>query len=336
MKIGLIGAGNMGTLHLRSALGNPLLQFTAVCDTDKSAAEKLAALCGAEVYIDLDQMLEEAGLDAVVIATPDHLHAGPVIKAANAKKAILLEKPFATTREDAREMLKAIRRNNTFVQMIHLFRFIPFYMNMKAAVRTGEFGEIVSTSATSLNKIFVPTKMLRWAANSSPSWFLLSHSIDAIMWLCECRVKKLSAVGIKRKLVSMGIDTYDLVKVSAEMENGAAATFEANWILPDTTPITASVQMLISGTEGAMTLSSGDPILTKATPHEYSIPGILEYDMYGYYSGVRRSILETFARSVERKTRSVTDEMDGYNAFCVLEAIDLSMAQGSKEVTVEY
>ena len=336
MKIGLIGAGTMGTLHTRAALGSPLAEFVAVCDSVPESAERVAALCGAGVYTDVDKMLKEADIDAVLIATPDHLHAEPVIKAADAKKAILLEKPFASNRDDAGRMLEAIRRNGTFVQMAHLFRFIPFYIHMKAAAQAGELGEIVSTSATTLNKIFVPTVMLKWAASSSPSWFLLSHNIDAIMWICDSRVKKLSAVGIKRKLVSMGIDTYDIIKVIAEMESGAISNFEANWILPNTTPIAANVQMLICGTEGTMKLGSGDPIITKSTQTEYSIPGILDFDLYGYFSGLHRNIIETFARSVETKTPPVTNEIDGYNTLCVLEAIDRSMQNGSAEITIEY
>jgi len=61
----------------------------------------------------------------------------------------------------------------------------------------------------------------------------------------------------------MGIDTYDLVKVTARLENGAISTFEANWVIPDSMPLTASVQMTVSGTKGAMALNTGDPIITK-------------------------------------------------------------------------
>ena len=200
----------------------------------------------------------------------------------------------------------------------------------------GELGEILSNNVIMQNKISVPTKMLRWAASSSPSWFLLSHSIDAIMWVNDCRVKSLSATGVRKKLVSLGVDTYDIVRVSAELENGALASFEANWVIPEATPITASVQMLISGTEGAISLNTGDPIITKSTPNAYSIPGILEYDLYGYYSGLRRNMIESFARSVENGTEPPTTALDGFNTLCVLEAIDRSMERNGEKIVLTY
>jgi len=336
VRFALIGAGLMGALHVKSSLGNPLIQFTAVCDLNQEAAHQLALLAGAAVYTDVDEMLSKEEIDAVVIATPDHLHAEPFIKAAEAKKAVMVEKPFATTTADGKRMLEAAARNGVPVQMAHLFRFLPFYMNLKNAAMAGEFGEILSTNVVMLNRLFVPTKMLKWAAASSPSWFLLSHSIDAILWVNDCRVKKLSARGVKRKLVSMGIDTYDLVKVTAELENGALSSFEANWVIPDSYPITAAVQMVISGTEGTMTVSTGDPIITKATKQEFTIPGILEYDLYGYYSGLRRNMIETFARCVENNTAPPTTAVDGYNTLCVLEAIDRSMENGGAEIQLSY
>ncbi len=336
VRIGVIGAGMMGTLHVRSSLGNPLIQITGVCDINLDAAERLASMCGAIAYSDIDQMIARCPLDAVVIATPDHLHKEPVIKAARAGIAMMLEKPFATSLEDAHVMLDAIEEAKVPVQMAHLFRFLPFYLNLKHAATSGELGEILSTNVMMLNKLFVPTKMLSWAAKSSPSWFLLSHAIDTILWINTCRVKTLSAIGVKRKLVSMGIDTYDLVKVTARLENGAISTFEANWVIPDSMPLTASVQMTVSGTKGAMALNTGDPIITKFSESGYSIPGILEYDLYGYYSGLRRNMIETFARCVEEKVAPPTTAIDGYNTLCALEAIDRSMREDGRKIELCY
>jgi len=290
---------------------------------------------GARAYTDVDAMLAGTELDAVVVSTPDNLHADSVIKAANAGKSIMIEKPFATSRNDAKRMMEAIERNGVKTQMAHVFRFLPIYMNIKNAAAAGELGDILSTNVTMLNRLFVPTKMLKWAASSSPSWFLLSHSIDTIMWINGCRVKSVHAQGIKKKLVSMGVDTYDIVKVTAELENGAISTFEANWVIPDSLPVTAAVKMMVSGTKGAMMIDTGDQIATKALDSGYSLPGFFEYDLYGYYSGLHRNMIETFARCVENNVTPPTVAQDGFNTSCVLEDIDLSMATG-EEIVVKY
>lgn len=335
IRLGIIGAGLMGQLHAKSSAGNPLISIDAVCDINNEAAEKLAAQHGAKAYTDVDAMLSGTDLDAVVVSTPDNLHADCVIKAANAGKSIMIEKPFATNREDAKRMLEAIKRNEVKTQMAHLFRFLPIYMNIKNAAAAGELGDILSTNVTMLNRLYVPTKMLKWAASSSPSWFLLSHSIDTIMWISGCNVKSVRAHGIKKKLVSMGVDTYDIIKVTAELENGAISTFEANWIIPDSLPVTAVVKMMVSGTEGAMMVDTGDQIATKAGNTGYSLPGFFEYDLYGYYSGLRRNMIETFARCVENDVTPPTVAQDGFNTYCVLEAIDSSLTS-CREVVVNY
>ena len=334
VKIGVIGAGLMGTLHVKSMIGNHLIKINAICDVRLESAQELAG--GAPVYTDVDEMLAKSDIDAVIIATPDNLHAEPVIKCANAKKAMMIEKPFATNVEDGKRMLDAIARNGVQVQMAHLFRFMPIYMNIKNAVKAGEFGDILSTNFLMLNKLFVPTKMLSWSANSSPSWFLLSHALDATMWINNCRVKSLSAVGVKKKLLSMGINTYDLVKVTATLENGCISTFEANWVIPDSKPLTASVNLLVSGTNTAMTVDAGVPIVEKLTPESYSIGGIFDYDLYGYYSGLRRNMIETFARSIDGGVPTVTNEWDGYHTLCVLSAIDESMENQGKTIEINY
>jgi predicted dehydrogenase len=335
VRLGIIGAGLIGQLHAKSSLGNALISIDAVCDLKPEAAQKISELTGARAYTDIDAMLAGTPLDAVIVSTPDNLHSDAVIKAAGAGKAIMIEKPFATVRGDAVRMMEAIRQNGVITQMAHLFRFLPLYINIQKAVAAGELGDILSTNVLMLNRLSVPTKMLKWAASSSPSWFLLSHAIDTILWVNGCRAKSVSAQGIRKKLVSMGVDTYDLIKVTAELENGVISTFEANWVIPDSLPVTAAVKMMVSGTAGAMMIDTGDQVATKALESSYSLPGFFEYDLYGYYSGLRRNMIETFARCVENHVVSPTTAQDGFDTFCVLEAVDRSLKSGEKE-TVLY
>lgn len=335
INIAIIGCGAMGRAHAMSCMNSRLMKPVAFCDVNKEAARSLAELFDASFYDDVDEMLEKEEIDAVVIATPDNLHADAFIKCSDAKKAIMLEKPFATNLEDGKMMLEAIERNNTTVQMAHLFRFLPFYINMKKAAESGELGELVSAFSVSTNRIFVPTKMLKWSANSSPSWFLLSHTIDAIMWIMNSKARSVRATGIKKKLVSMGIDTYDIIKAEIVLNNDAVCSFEANWIMPDTYPITAGINMSVTGTEGTISTNTADPIMQKATGNEYSIPGILEYDIGDYHVGLRRNMLEAFARSVEDGSKIMATAEDGYATLKVLCAIDESMNNNGKLIMLD-
>ncbi len=334
-NIALIGAGLIGTAHLKSIKGNPLAKVVAICDINMEAAQKLAGQYGARAYNNVDEMIANEQIDAAIVATPDDLHAEPVIKCANAKINILCEKPFATSVEDGKAMLKAIQENGVKCQMAHLFRFLPFYINAKKAVENGKIGEVLSADVLTIDKIFVPTKMLKWAASSSPSWFLLSHVIDMLLWVNGSRAVSVRATGIKKKLVSMGIDTYDIVKAEMVLENGAICNIEANWVFPNSMPITAGVKFFLSGTEGAYQTNTSDPI-SELMAEDYSIQGILEYDAAGYYIGLRRNLVEAFLRSLEYDAPIMTDEVDGFNTLMVLDAIDKSMQDGSKTVEITY
>lgn len=335
LKLGIIGCGTMGKAHAASAKDSPYVRITAVCDVFPEAARNLAETVGAAAYTDVQEMLDREELDAVIIATPDGLHAEPFITCCRAKKAIMLEKPFATNLEDGRRMLEAMHENGNLVQMAHLFRFLPFYINMKNAAVSGELGELVSSQATSINQIFVPTKMLKWAGKSSPSWFLLSHSIDAILWIFNEKPVRVRARGIKKKLVAMGIDTYDVIKAEVILESGAVCSFEGNWIYPDTYPIMAGVTMSVTGTEGTISTNTADPIMQKATAKEYSIPGILEYEIGSYRVGLRRNMLEGFARTVMGSSEVLATPEDGFEALKVLCAIDESMKADGKEIILD-
>ena len=335
LKLGIIGCGTMGKAHAASAKDSPYVRVTAVCDVFPEAAKSLAEQMNAAAYTDVQTMLDKEELDAVIIATPDGLHAEPFIACCKAKKAIMLEKPFATDPEDGKRMIAAMKENGNLVQMAHLFRFLPFYINMKNAAESGELGELISSSGTSIDRIFVPTKMLKWAGKTSPSWFLLSHLIDAILWIFAEKPVKVRATGIKKKLVSMGIDTYDVVKAEVTLASGAVCSFEGNWIYPNSWPIMAGVMMSVTGTEGTISTNTMDPIMQKGTASEYSIPGILEYEIGGYRVGLRRNMLEAFARTILNKTETVAPAEDGYEAMKVLCAIDRSMQEGGREVLLE-
>ena len=93
--------------------------------------------------------------------------------------------------------------------------------------------------------------------------------------------------------------------------------------------------MSVTGTEGTISTNTMDPIMQKGTASEYSIPGILEYEIGGYRVGLRRNMLEAFARTILNKTETVAPAEDADEAMKVLCAIDRSMQEGGREVLLE-
>ena len=92
LRIGLLGAGRIGRIHGANVAAHPRARLAAIADASPAAAEALAAATGSHVR-DLDSIIEDRDIDAVVICTPTDLHAGLIERAARAGKAVFCEKP---------------------------------------------------------------------------------------------------------------------------------------------------------------------------------------------------------------------------------------------------
>jgi UDP-N-acetyl-2-amino-2-deoxyglucuronate dehydrogenase len=97
LNIGVIGLGEIGAVHCDALLQIPQAKLLAVADINEARAKQIAAQTGAQPYQDYQELLAREDIDAVIIATPDHLHKEPCIHAAKAGKHILVEKPLAMT-----------------------------------------------------------------------------------------------------------------------------------------------------------------------------------------------------------------------------------------------
>lgn len=234
IKIGIVGAGMWGETHARIYQDHPCAEIVAVCDLNKSKAENLAQKFGIrQVYTDYREFAKKSSCEAVAVVTPDFLHADIAIACANAKKHMIIEKPFATTREDVHKMVDAIEKNKVRVMVDFHNRWSPPFVSGKQAVDSGELGEPCSAYFR-LNDIkWVPTDMLPWAGQSSIIWFLGSHSLDTLRWYFNDEVDRVYSVSRAGLLKSMGVDTVDMYMTTLEFKHGGIAQMENGWITPN-------------------------------------------------------------------------------------------------------
>ena len=105
LNIAVVGAGIYGKNHLDAFSTNPNVNLVAVCDLNKEITDRVSKEYGVKGYNDTEEMLLNEDIDAVAVATPDPYHKDPVMTAIKFKKDVLVEKPLATTSEDAYAML---------------------------------------------------------------------------------------------------------------------------------------------------------------------------------------------------------------------------------------
>ncbi len=157
MRIGVFGTGQMGSTHVRTFAAIDGVAVVGVADADGQRARAAAGAVGAAPCPDLESLLA-LGLDAVVVAVPNVLHARSTITALERGVHVFCEKPMATTLEDARRVRETVERTGRVYQMGFNRRFAPAYAGMR---------ELVAGGVT----VFSGTIKMNDGDMRTPSWF---------------------------------------------------------------------------------------------------------------------------------------------------------------------
>jgi predicted dehydrogenase len=275
-KLVIIGCGVMGTAYAEALTRTNLRwrsQLVGVCDSTPAAAEALAARTGARAFTDVAEMLRATEPDAAYIAVPDHLHAQPFLTCIEQGVPVLVEKPLSTDPEVARAMRSAARHAGVYAECNFTNRSNPVFTTVKQTIDRGEVGEVIGVNSRLSNAIQYPTSHLRWAAESSSGWFLLSHVFDLASWLTGARATEVTAIGSRRVLKARGVDTYDLIHALVRYDRELSGLYESSWSLPDSLPSPVDFTFEVLGTEGAIYVDTSDQMVHVAGRTGYTHPG---------------------------------------------------------------
>ena len=148
IRLGLIGCGGMGQGDLKCFFLNPEVDCAVICDVDDSRIATGLGICAdkgrpkPDTVKDFRRVLERKDVDVVLIATPDHWHAIPMVMAAQAGKDIYVEKPLAKTIDEGRAMLEASKRYNRVVQMGSQWRSCKHIIEATEIIQSGKLGKV--------------------------------------------------------------------------------------------------------------------------------------------------------------------------------------------------
>ncbi len=149
----VIGCQGMGSANMQRFMAKPEVEIAALCDVDEARlpadADRVEKKYGRRpaLYKDFRKLLERKDIDAVVIATPDHWHALPLIYACEAGKDAYCEKPISHDITEARAMDAAVKKFKRIVQVGTWQRSTREFTDALAYVRSGKLGKIVQTRA---------------------------------------------------------------------------------------------------------------------------------------------------------------------------------------------
>ena len=237
-RVAVVGLG-IGRSHVVGLLQPPALaKIVALCDHNRSRLRRVGEEFGvAARYADFEEMLEKEKPDAVVVATPNDLHAPVAVAALEAGAHVLCEKPLAHRLDAARAIAEAARKRRRFVMLDLSFRFTGGARTAKRFLESGRCGDLYHSSTYWARTRGIPT-WAQWfftAARSGggPVIDLGVHRIDLALWfLGEPAVERVAAFAhgrLGRRLVGAKYDVEEFGGGILRCAGGASVVFETSW-----------------------------------------------------------------------------------------------------------
>src|SRR6201996_8224518 len=217
LRVGVIGAGVMGTNHARVLAGLPNTTLIGIVDPLAAHRSRATELTGCRTFETLDELVA-AGVDAVTIAAPTHLHHEIALAAIAHKIHVLVEKPIASTVEEGREIVAAAQKAGVTLMVGHVERFNPAVAAIKQAISTED---ILSIAITRVGPF--PPRM----SNVGVVIDLAVHDIDLIRWFTESDI-----VEVQPQLSSAVAEREDIALLQFRTASGVLAHINTNWLTP--------------------------------------------------------------------------------------------------------
>ncbi len=142
MRIAMFGAGRIGAVHADSVTSHPRAELAYVCDPVSAAAQALAARHGATATADVDAVLADESVDAVIVASSTPTHVDLMTRSVLAGKAVMCEKPIDLDLARVDACWQQIEPHNPTVMVAFNRRFDPSFADIRARVAAGEIGEL--------------------------------------------------------------------------------------------------------------------------------------------------------------------------------------------------
>ena len=212
LKIGVIGAGHLGKIHLNNWAAIEGVKLIGFCDTDDENAKVVAEKYALPRFATTNELLDAC--DAVDIVAPTTFHFELCEAAIKKGKHVFVEKPLANTMDEARALVKLAKEANIKFQVGHVERFNPAFLALKNMALQPMFIEVHRLAQ------FNPR-----GTDVSVILDLMIHDIDIILHLVKSNVNYITA-----NVVAVISDTPDIANVLIEFDNGCVANLTSSRI----------------------------------------------------------------------------------------------------------
>lgn len=331
VRYGVVAGGMISQAHFMPGVRNTKnSELTVLVTGDQEKAKALGEEFGLRNtyhYDDFDKLLAADEVDALYVATPNHLHTKYVVPALQAGIHVLLEKPMAVSEEDCRTMIDAARESGAKLMIAYRLHFEPATLAALEQVRAGDIGEARLFTANFSQALKPDNHRAKHGFDTGPIYDLGVYPINAARQFFEAEPIEVRAVGARNP--DWGLeDMDDTVSVALRFPGDRLASFVVSYTL------NSFEHYVVSGTKGnlafrpAFSYGHGleyDAILGDETEHR-TFP---EVDQFG-------SQAEYFANCI---LDDLDPEPDGEEGWCdvrIVEAIRRALETGRPQVLEPY
>ena len=222
LKVAVIGTGAMGKSHARVYSGIDNAELVAVCDSDKETAKTIAIKYKTNYYTDYKEMLKKEKLNAASVCVPTKLHKQVSIDIIKNKVNVIIEKPIASTVEEAKKIIREAEQNKVKLMVGHIERFNPVVIELKKRIERNELGNIYKIHCARLSPF--PQRIVDVGVIAD----LAIHEIDILKHIVGSKIKRVYAETAQR----IHSAHEDLLIGTIRFENNILGVINANWLTP--------------------------------------------------------------------------------------------------------
>jgi len=334
IEVAVVGVGGWGKNLARNYYQLPEANLRYICDLDDDKLEAMRRpYPGVATTKSYDEVLQDAELDAVVIATTGPTHYRLAKQALEAGKDVYVEKPMVLEVEQAVELNNMAEKNGRILMVGHLLEYHPVVTRLKTMIDAGELGDVYYIYSQRLNLGTV-------REDENALWNFAPHDISSILYLLGKKPVDVSARGqdyLQR-------DVEDVVFLTLSFEDNTMAHIHVSWLDPH------KVRKLTIVGSDKMAVFDDLEAAEKLKIYDKGAMLSQDYDTFAEYVGLRfgditiphlkmgeplRTECLHFVDCVANRKRPLSDGQDGLRVIQVLDAAQRSLKNNGVPVTIE-
>ncbi|NSW89125.1 MAG: Gfo/Idh/MocA family oxidoreductase [Firmicutes bacterium] len=278
-KIGIAGLAHFHVYgFMEEALKIEGIKVVGVADENSKFREMGKERFNAAAYSNIDELLEKTDADVIVTAAVNNTKADIILKAMEAKKHVIADKPLVTTIEDL-ERIEEFIKNKAETKLYFMLteRYNPPLYTAKKLIEAGEIGEIVNCVSFRPHRLN-PASRPDWVFNREQYGGIINdlsvHDIDVFRWFTGAEVESIIGAAHSNRRFMQFKDFEDNGEVLLKMTDGSTGFIRVDWLTPDAFPLHGDCRFFIVGTKGQIEVFTLDPkvILCTDTKAPMEVP----------------------------------------------------------------